>query len=87
MVEIKGKHSEQSIDNVTIVIAAAIIMMFIGSFLLIYEKMVWKQLILYKNKNLTKNYKYYFKTNSEYWSPKLIVIAILYKLHRAQKAR
>jgi len=40
MVEIKGKHSEQSIDNVTIVIAAAIIMMFIGSFLLIYEKMV-----------------------------------------------
>lgn len=30
MVEIKGKHSEQSIDNVTIFIAAAIIFLFIG---------------------------------------------------------
>ena len=31
MVEIKGKHSEQNIDNATITIAAAIIMISIGN--------------------------------------------------------
>ena len=37
MVEIKGKHSEQSIDNVTIFIAAAIIILFISKLLKMYH--------------------------------------------------
>jgi hypothetical protein len=45
MVEIKGKHSEQSIDNVTIFIAAAIIILFISKLL----KNIKSYIIIYSN--------------------------------------